>query len=476
MPIIIEPARFTKEAYRTFLVSYPHVKALFDEAGKQRGLPIVEETSMEVMVHVTELTDDQQRKIGAAAMRELKRHLAQNRGKAWSLPHIIGAAAGLLLMGWLLGIVFGKDDGEPLPLPAPTPAQSATATPPPKNTPLSDIDFAFNSAMLADMDAEVEAEQKVENWEKFLTGYAQDDPATTHDDELRRAAAAKKAQWQQSATPTPKPTAAPSLPKEWKDPVTGMEFVLIPAGEFIMGTNCPNDDPFTEANEFENCGWKDEHPAHRVVIKEPFYMGKYEVTQEEWYNVMGNNPSEFKSEKVGMNSRRHPVENISWNDAQEFVKRLNAQSSGVVFRLPSEAEWEYAARAGTSTEYSFGDDAARLGDYAWYYDNSYVWYSGNYNYITHPVGEKLPNPFGLFDMHGNVWEWLADPWHENYNGAPTDGSAWGTLGDEKAKVLRGGSWYVNRNYCRSASRYGLVPDFQNYYYGCRVVAVPLRTE
>ena len=346
-----------------------------------------------------------------------------------------------------------------------------TPTPVPTNAPLKNIDVAFSSAILAESDEKITAEQKANIWEQFLRDYAQDDPATAHDDELRRAAAAKNAQWQQTATPTPKPTAAPSLPKEWKDPVTGMEFVLIPAGEFMMGTNCPDDDPFTEANEFENCERPNEHPAHRVVIKEPFYMGKYEVTQEEWYNVMGNNPSEFKSEKVGMNSRRHPVESISWNDAQEFLKKLNANPSHSplnqggqrgVFRLPSEAEWEYAARAGTQTAYSFGDDAARLGDYAWYDDNS--------NKMTHPVGEKQPNAFGLFDMHGNVWEWLADPWHENYDGAPIDGGVWENGGDSRYRLLRGGSWNDDATFCRSAYRGNYIPVDRNGNIGVRVLA------
>ena len=484
MPFIAEPARFTKEEFRTFFVSYPHVKALFDEASKQHGMPLIEETSKEVIVHVAQLTDEQQRKIGAAAMRELNRHLARNRGKAWSLPHIVGAAAALLLMGWLAGLAFDKN--EPLPQPTPTPSPVASQQTPAPKTSLNDIDFAFNSAILADADNTVEAEQKAANWEKFLTDYAQDDPATTHDDELRRAAAAKKAQWQQSSTPTPTPlivatatpsptktptltpTAAPSLSKEWTDPITGMEFVLIPAGEFLMGTNCPNDDPFTAANEFENCKWKDEHPAHRVVIKKPFYMGKYEVTQEEWVKVMGNNPANFKTEKVGMDSRRHPVESISWNDAQEFLKRLNARSSGVTFRLPSEAEWEYAARAGTSTAYSFGDDPAQLGAYAWYNDNS--------NDMTHPVGEKLPNPFGLFDVYGNVLEWVADQWHEYYQDAPTDGSVWENGGNSTYWMLRGGSWNGTYHHCRSAyHRDGAIPDYQGNNIGLRVVAVLART-
>ena len=190
-------------------------------------------------------------------------------------------------------------------------------------------------------------------------------------------------------------------------------------------------------------------------------MGKFEVTQAQWETVMGNNPSWFK----GAN---RPVEQVSWNDAQAFLKKLNAAS--VQFRLPSEAEWEYAARAGTQTAYSFGDDPARLGEYAWY------GYENNAGKQTHPVGQKKPNAFGLYDMHGNVWEWVADTYHDNYTGAPTDGSVWGNLDDTKAKVLRGGSWSLNQNRCRSASRHGYDPDGQDSNLGCRVVAVPLRTQ
>ena len=174
-------------------------------------------------------------------------------------------------------------------------------------------------------------------------------------------------------------------------------------------------------------------------------MGKYEVTQAQWENIMGENPSSFK----GAN---RPVERVSWNDAQAFLKKLNANPSHSplnqggqrgVFRLPSEAEWEYAARAGTQTAYAFGDDPARLGDYAWFDDNS-----GN---KTHPVGQKKPNAFGLYDMHGNVWEWVADTWHNNYGGAPTDGSVWDS-GDSDWRVLRGGSWYNNAKDLRCAVR------------------------
>ena len=192
-------------------------------------------------------------------------------------------------------------------------------------------------------------------------------------------------------------------------------------------------------------------------------MGKYEVTQAQCENIMGENPSHFKGED-------RPVETVSWNDAQAFLKKLNANPSHSplnqggqrgVFRLPSEAEWEYAARAGTQTAYAFGDDPNQLGKYAWFDDNS-----GN---ETHSLGQKKPNGFGLYDMHGNVWEWVADTWHDNYTGAPNDGSIWGKLGDKKAKVLRGGSWNYNPNNCRSAHRNRPGPDLRDSSIGARVV-------
>ena len=192
------------------------------------------------------------------------------------------------------------------------------------------------------------------------------------------------------------------------------------------------------------------------------------MTQAQWQTAMGNNPSEFEGAD-------RPVECVSWDDCQKFLKRLNAMTSSVEthgraslqFRLPSEAEWEYACRAGSEAIYSFGDDPARLGDYAWFEDNS--------NDETHPVGQLKPNAFGLYDMHGNVWEWCADSWHGDYQNAPTDGSVWGSLGDKKAKLLRGGSWHNGSSHCRSASRGRLDPDNLYYDDGCRVVAVLART-
>jgi len=208
----------------------------------------------------------------------------------------------------------------------------------------------------------------------------------------------------------------------------GMEFVMIPAGEFDMGS------PSNEKNRDS-----DEGPVHRVKISNAFYMGKYEVTQKQWRDVMGNNPSSDKGDN-------RPVEMVSWNDVQDFIKKLNEKEGGNKYRLPSEAEWEYALRAGTKTRYSFGDDESNLGDYAWYYSNS--------GGITRGVGQKKPNLWGLYDMHGNVWEMVQDNWHSDYSGAPTDGSAW--EGSGSVRVVRGG-WLNTIEGCRSANRDELNP-------------------
>ena len=235
--------------------------------------------------------------------------------------------------------------------------------------------------------------------------------------------------------PTPVPTLTPSSTPSPAQPVTSsadqktitnsisMEFVLIPAGEFDMGS---------PSGEVGRDG--DEGPVHSVTISNAYYMGKYEVTQKQWREVMGTNPSNWKGDNL-------PVDKVSWNGAKDFIKKLNEKEGGDKYRLPSEAEWEYAARAGTTTRYSFGDDAGKLGDYAWYGDNS--------GSKTHPIGQKKPNPWGLYDMHGNVWEWVQDKW-DFYDYAPDDGSA-GENG-YGGRVLRGGSWKSYAWSCRSANR------------------------
>jgi len=216
----------------------------------------------------------------------------------------------------------------------------------------------------------------------------------------------------------------------------GMEFVLIPAGSFQMGS--------------EN-GGSDEKPVHNVKIDKAFYLGKTEVTQKQYQAIMGNNPSDFKGEN-------RPIENVSWDDAQAFIKKLNEKEGGTKYRLPTEAEWEYAARANTSTKWSFGDDESDLKNYAWYgYELS--------GKETHEVGQKKPNGFGLFDMHGNVWEWTCSDYGEYSENNHLKCSS----SNYANKSLRGGSWYHLAGYCRSALRYDFTPDHRGSFYGFRVV-------
>ncbi len=227
------------------------------------------------------------------------------------------------------------------------------------------------------------------------------------------------------------------------------EFVLIPAGEFYMGS------PSNEVGRNDVEG-----PAHYVKIAKAFYMGRYEVTQKQWQEVMGNNPSYFKGY---FKSDDLPVEQVSWYDVQQFIKKFNEKEGTNKYRLPSEAEWEYAARAGAISRYSFGDDESKLGDYAWYDPNS--------NGETHPVGQKKPNSWGLYDMYGNVKEWVQDNWHDSYDHAPTDSSAWESdyeLGGDR-RVNRGGSWYEGAGGCRSAQRYPNNPDVRGRDIGFRLV-------
>jgi len=241
-------------------------------------------------------------------------------------------------------------------------------------------------------------------------------------------------------------TSAPLQPGSvFKDCDTCPEMVVIPLGTFQMGS---------EATGFlgRNKPAYDETPRHQVSIQ-PFLLGKYEVTQEEWFAVMGNNPSYFQ--KCGS---RCPVEQVSWDDAQEFSKRLS-QKTGKQYRLPSEAEWEYAARAGSNSNWSFGDDVNTLSEYAWYSINS--------NDRTQPVGGKKPNAFGMFDVHGNVLEWTEDCWSYSYSGAPKDGSAL-TSGLCSGRVMRGGSWLIYPEDLRSAFRKWNSTEYRKSFVGVRI--------
>ncbi len=219
-----------------------------------------------------------------------------------------------------------------------------------------------------------------------------------------------------------------------------LEMVSIPAGSFKMGS------PPGEKGRYENEG-----PQHTVNVP-AFFLGKFEVTQEQYKQVMGSNPSHFKGAK-------RPVEQVSWNDAMEFCNKLS-QKTGRKYRLPSEAEWEYAARAGTTTPFHFGETmTSNLANYI----GGYTYASepeGQYRQKTTEVGTFPPNCFGLYDMHGNVSEWCQDTWYKSYKGAPSDGSAW-VNNDNQYRLLRGGAWSDAATYCRSARRYGELPGPRN---------------
>jgi formylglycine-generating enzyme required for sulfatase activity len=224
----------------------------------------------------------------------------------------------------------------------------------------------------------------------------------------------------------------------------GMKLVLIPAGEFMMGSPGSDDDAF-----------HDEKPQRRVKITKPFYLGVTEVTQEQYEQVMGENPSEFKDDP------QCPVEKVSWEDAEKFCERLS-EKEGKTYQLPTEAQWEYACRSGSTTKWCFGDSESQLDDYAWYDDNS-----GN---TTHPVGQKKPNAWGLYDMHGNVWEWCANWWDDDYSESSSTDPTGPSSGS--VRVGRGGGWYDAAWYCRSAYRYGGPPGIGVDHLGFRVSLVP----
>jgi formylglycine-generating enzyme required for sulfatase activity/predicted Ser/Thr protein kinase len=213
-------------------------------------------------------------------------------------------------------------------------------------------------------------------------------------------------------------------------PSVEMEFVWIPPGKFMMGS------PETEEGRYP-----DEGPVHEVEISTGFWLGRYLVTQEQWKAVMGMNPSR----RVGEN---RPVETVAWSEVQDFLQKLNSNAGWNVFRLPTEAEWEYACRAGERGRFAFGDDEARLRDYAWYKANAagILRRKG-----TRAVGKRLPNRWGLYDMHGNLWEWCQD-WYdpEYYARSPKRDPKGPESG--KSRVVRGGSWSVGASGCRSANR------------------------
>lgn len=218
----------------------------------------------------------------------------------------------------------------------------------------------------------------------------------------------------------------------------GMRLNLISPGSFKMGSK----------------RWRESQPVRRVNMGRPYYISIFPVTQKEWKSVMGTNPSYPKGDYL-------PVVNVSWNDCHKFIMKLNALEGSMRYRLPTEAEWEYAARAGSTGRYSFGDDVSKLPLYAWLGED---WDVGE----LHPVGLKRPNEWGLYDVHGNIWEWCQDNWHPNFKGAPPDGRPW-EGGNETNRVRRGGTWTHDPEQCETAYRNRNAPGYRYKYLGFRIV-------
>jgi formylglycine-generating enzyme required for sulfatase activity len=256
------------------------------------------------------------------------------------------------------------------------------------------------------------------------------------------------------------------------EPAIQLDLILIPGGTFVMGS------PLDELGR-----WDDEGPQHEVTVS-TFLMGRYPVTQAQWRAIatrtdlkvkhdLEPDPSEFEEDD-------RPVEQVSWYEAVEFCDRLSRLTQHT-YRLPTEAEWEYACRAGTTTPFHFGEtittdlanycgeeDESQPDEYPGHYGNGP---KGEYRKTTTPVTHfhPLANAFGLCDMHGNVLEWCLDHWHDNYEGAPVDGSAWLSENENSSRVRRGGSWFSDPRYCRSACRFISNPGFRDHFVGFRVV-------
>lgn len=248
-----------------------------------------------------------------------------------------------------------------------------------------------------------------------------------------------------------------------------MKFVLIDPGTFTMGS--PASEPGHD---------NDESPQHQVTLTKGFYLGQYEITQGQWEAVMGTRPWEGQDHvptfmgsdgfvRPAPNAPDHAATYISWDDLQPFIHRLNVAAGDSLYRLPTEAEWEYACRAGTTTQWSFGDDGSQLGNYAWYWDNAW----GLYDTYAHPVGTKLPNPWGLYDMYGNVEELMQDGWDEPYS-SEAQTNPQGPVNDNGTRIRRGGSLLelaVGTDAPDSADRVGVDQNQRWPSLGARLVRI-----
>ena len=361
---------------------------------------------------------------------------------------------------------------------------------------------AWQAKMKADFDKTAQftggADLQVKAWERFLTAWAQDNPQSQEDEGLREQAQSRLAGARQAALQVAQPVAqtiSVTSGKTIKDCADCPEMVMIPAGSFEMGS--PGSERGREAYGVEG-------PLHKVTIDYPFALSKHELTRGEFARFVNASSYKTKAERsqgcdawdgkalaldASKNWRNpgfaqtdnHPVVCVSWNDAQAYLAWINEKVPGKAFRLPSEAEWEYAARAGQGAKrFPWGDDLnenqqcsfangmdatgkAKVPGATW----TAVICSDGYAY-TAPAGSFKPNAFGLYDMHGNAWEWVQDNWHENYQGAPADGSAWVYGGDQLRRVVRGGAWFNYLLDMRSGIRARDVPDGRNHSTGLRI--------
>jgi len=308
----------------------------------------------------------------------------------------------------------------------------------------------------------------------FVAGYLASDRNGTTDKAPDRNATTNKAPDKEPATnktPDKKPAASKAPDKEITLDLGGkatMKFTLLPAGEFMMGSKLSAEEV---ARRFAPGGatgvvritagdFTDEHPRRQVTISTPFYMGVMEVTRAQWKVLKHTQP--WSGQSYTRDKADHAASYISWNDATEFCKALS-KKTGRTVRLPTEAEWEYACRAGTTTAFNCGDDSSRLGDYAQYRGNTHE----KKEKYAHSAGAKKPNTWGLYDMHGNVYEWCADWYADSYANADTRDPKGPATGKER--VARGGSWRSVPPHCRAARRTRFSPPSRFATCGFRVV-------
>lgn len=274
-------------------------------------------------------------------------------------------------------------------------------------------------------------------------------PAVDREESDRKAAAAKKQADEEAEAAARKAAAVPKPGETFRDCADCPEMVVVPAGSFTMGS------PESEAGRST-----DEGPQRQVTIRQPIAVGKYEVTFDEWDACVAAGGCKQNPGDEGWGRGRRPVINVSWHDAKAYVAWLSKRT-GKSYRLLTEAEWEYSARAGTTTRYAFGNTITKSQAQ---FSEGTLGSAGK----TVEAGSFKPNAFGLHDMHGNVWEWTEDHWHENYEGAPLDGTAWTKDGDASRLVLRGGSWVITPRDLRSATRFRNTTDYRINLFGFRV--------